>query len=77
MRRLVCAGCGVGEDLDNPKGLIHPMQFVDTSSTFEMPGGSDKTASEDLFIDCRNKIRREFFGIPDGELKEMPMMKAV
>ena len=75
MRRLMCAGCGLAEDLDNPTGTIHTMQFVDLSPTYSTPGGVDQTAQEDLCGRCRSRIRAEFFGIEDSKLLEMPFMK--
>ena len=75
MKRLICAGCGVGEDLNDPTGAIHPMQFVDLSPAYSTPGGVDATVQEDLCGRCRDKLRRDFFGIEDGKLLEMPLMK--
>lgn len=75
MKRLICAGCGFGEDLDDPTGTIHTMQFVDTAPLYATPGGPDKTVEEDLCKRCRDRIRREFFGIEDENLLEMPLMK--
>jgi hypothetical protein len=75
MRRLICAGCGMGEDLNDPTGAIHTMQFVDMTPPFTTPDGGDKTVEEDLCRRCRDKIRRDFFGIEDTKLLEMPLMK--
>jgi len=75
MKRLICAGCGLGEDLNDPTGTIHAMQFVDTAPPYSTPGGPDKTVEEDLCARCRDKVRREFFGIQDAQLLEMPLMK--
>lgn len=75
MRRLICAGCGIGEDLNDPSGIIHTMQLVDLSPTYSTPGGVDKPVQEDLCPRCRDKIRREFFGVQDAELLEMPLMR--
>lgn len=75
MKRLICAGCGMGEDLNDPTGTIHTMQFVDLSPTYSTPNGPDKTVEEDLCNRCRDKVRREFFGIADATLLEMPLMK--
>lgn len=75
MRRLMCAGCGLAEDLDNPTGMIHTMQFVDMSPVYSTQGGVDQTVQEDLCKRCRDKLRRDFFGVEDGRLLEMPLMK--
>jgi hypothetical protein len=74
MKRLICVGCGVGEDLDNPAGDIHAVQLIDLSGTYDTPSGPDKTVQEDLCGSCRNKLRREFFGVVEAELLEMPLM---
>jgi hypothetical protein len=74
MKRLVCIGCGVGEDLNDPDGDIHPVQLVDLSPTYSGTG-PDQTVEEDLCGSCRNKLRREFFGVVEAELLEMPMMQ--
>jgi hypothetical protein len=76
MKRLICAGCGLGENLNDPTGTIHTMQFVDKTPQFSEMGQPDKTVEEDLCTRCRDKIRREFFGIEDAKLLEMPFMKA-
>ena len=75
MKRLICAGCGLGENLDDPTGTIHAMQLVDVTPLYTTPTGVDKTVEEDLCERCRDKLRREFFGIMDAELLEMPFMK--
>lgn len=75
MKRLICAGCGFGEDLNDPNTTIHTMQFVDKSPPYSTPGGTDETVEEDLCVRCRDKIRRDFFGIEDAKLLEMPLMK--
>lgn len=75
MKRLICNGCGVGEDLNNPTGNIHTVQLVDASGTYTVPGGPDSTVEEDLCGACRKKLRFEFFGVVDEELMEMPLMK--
>jgi hypothetical protein len=74
MKRLICIACGAGEDLNNPTGDIHPVQLVDTSPTY-FGEGPDQTVEEDLCGSCRNKLRREFFGVTEAELLEMPMMQ--
>lgn len=74
MKRLMCAGCGLAENLDDPTGTIHPMQFVDLSPAYSTPGGVDSTVQEDLCTRCRERVRREFFGIEDTRLLEMPLM---
>lgn len=76
MKRLICAGCGLGEDLNDPTGNIHTMKFVDATAPFTTPDGVDKTVEEDLCTRCRDKVRREFFGVQDAKLLEMPLMKA-
>ena len=75
MKRLICAGCGLGEDLNDPTGAIHTMQFVDTMDRYSTKDGIDKTVEEDLCKRCRDKLRREFFGVEDAKLLEMPLMK--
>ena len=81
MRRLVCNGCGLAEDLDNPTGTIHLVRLEDLSSPYaelDTPGkgvARDRTVEEDLCKSCRDKLRREFFGVADGELLDMPLMK--
>jgi hypothetical protein len=75
MKRLICIACGVGEDLNNPTGDIHAVQLVDMSPNYTTPDGPDKTVEEDLCRSCRDKLRREFFGVVDAELMEMPMMQ--
>lgn len=80
MRRLVCNGCGLAEDLDNPSGTIHPVQLVDKAPTYaglEQPGASpDQTVEEDLCESCRKKLRRDYFGEVEAELLDMPLMQA-
>lgn len=81
MRRLVCNGCGLAEDLDNPSGTIHPVQLIDKASPYaelENPGkgvAPDKIAEEDLCAACRAKLRRDYFGEVEAELLDMPLMK--
>ena len=75
MKRLVCIGCGAGEDLNNPTGDIHTVQLIDLTPNYTTPAGPDKSVEEDLCCSCRDKLRREFFGVVDAELLEMPMMK--
>jgi hypothetical protein len=78
MRRLVCIGCGVAEDMDNPTGDIHPMKLVDLADTTYAENEAsrpDKAAEEDLCARCRKKLRQQFFGEADGELLDMPLMK--
>jgi hypothetical protein len=75
MRRLICIACGVGEDLNNPLGDIHTVQLVDLTPNYTTPSGPDKSVEEDLCGSCRDKLRREFFGVTDAELLEMPMMQ--
>lgn len=75
MKRLVCVGCGFAEDLNNPSGNIHTMQLVDLSPMYNTPGGPDKVIEEDLCKACREKVRRDFFGVSDIELLDMPLMK--
>lgn len=75
MRRLVCNGCGLAEDLDNPSGDIHPIQIVDKAQTYNIESRPDKPIEEDLCSRCRKKLRSEYFGENDPELLEMPLMK--
>jgi hypothetical protein len=75
MKRLICIACGAGEDLNDPTGDIHPVQLVDLTPTYTPPSGPDKAVEEDLCKSCRDKLRREFFGVVDAELLEMPMMQ--
>jgi hypothetical protein len=75
VKRLVCNGCGLGEDLNNPTGIIHTVQLVELTPTYATSGGPDKTVEEDLCKSCRDKLRRDFFGVIDAELLEMPLMK--
>lgn len=74
MKRLICAGCGYSEDLDEPTGEIRTMQVSDLSDRYGVPGGLEKTVTEDLCKKCRDRLRRDFFGILDGELMGMPLM---
>lgn len=76
MKRLVCIGCGLAEDLNNPTGDIHTVQLVDLTPMWETPSTPDKAVEEDLCGACRKKLRHQFFGEGDGELLEMPLMKA-
>lgn len=77
MKRLVCRGCGLAEDLNNPSGNIHPVQLVDVAPIYDTPGtGPDQVVEEDLCSDCRKAVRRQFFGIEEAELLEMPLMRA-
>ena len=75
MRRLVCNGCGLAEDLDNPTGAIHAVQLKDLAETYNLDSRPDSTVEEDLCKSCRDKMRREFFGVADAELLDMPLMK--
>lgn len=75
MKRLLCAGCGMGEDLNDQTGTIHTIQLVDKTPPYSELGDADRTVEEDLCIRCRDKIRREFFGIEDAKLLEMPLMR--
>jgi hypothetical protein len=77
MRRLMCIGCGFSEDLDDPIGNVHRVRLVDLTPTFDTPKGPDKSVEEDLCKECRDKLRRDFFGAPDPELLEMPLMRHV
>jgi len=77
MKKLVCVGCGLTEDLDNPAPTIHPVQLVDLAPVWSTPAGPDKTVEEDLCPKCRSRLRRDFFGEEDAELLEMPLMKGV
>lgn len=78
MRRLVCNGCGLAEDLDEPTGTIHRVQLIDLENTTYSENESsrpDRPVEEDLCKSCRDKVRREFFGVADGELLDMPLMR--
>lgn len=79
MRRLVCNGCGLAEDLNNPSGTIHPVKLVDMAPTYaglDIDGaGPDKPVEEDLCESCRKKLRRDYFGEVEAELLDMPLMK--
>lgn len=77
MRRLICAGCGAGENLDDPTGNIRTMQFVDTTETWSEVGPPEKPVSEDLCLTCREKIRQEFFNVLGDDPLEIPLMRAV
>jgi hypothetical protein len=77
MKRLVCMGCGAGENLDDPTGDIHSVQLIDLTSPYEDTGGPDRPITEDLCSNCRTLIRRNFFGETESELLDMPLMKAV
>jgi hypothetical protein len=75
MKRLICIGCGVGEDLDNPAGDIHTVRLVDMTPNYTTPSGPDQPVEEDLCGSCRDKLRQEYFGVSDVKLLDMPMMK--
>lgn len=76
MKRVICGGCGVGEDLNDPSGNIHTIQLVDTFPVYDSTGSRpDDVIEEDLCKACRKRIRQEFFGEVDGELLEMPLMR--
>jgi hypothetical protein len=77
MKKIVCVGCGLSEDLENPSGSIHPVQLVDLSPIYDTQEGPDKTVEEDLCKRCRGRLRRDFFGEADAELLDMPLMKGV
>lgn len=77
MKKLVCMGCGAAEDLTNPTGAIHTMQLIDLTPPFQEPIGPDSVVEEDLCARCRERMRRDFFGVEDGKLLEMPLMKGV
>jgi hypothetical protein len=77
MKKLVCVGCGLAEDLDNPSGTIHRVQLVDLAPMWTTPDKPDATVEEDLCPKCRGRLRRDFFGEEDAELLEMPLMKGV
>ena len=75
MRRLICVGCGKGEDLETPTGDIRTMQLVDLTPLYSNTGPPDKPIEEDLCGECITKLRREFFGEPNDELLNMPLMR--
>jgi len=77
MKKIVCVGCGLSEDLENPSGTIHRVQLVDLAPLWKTPDGPDETVEEDLCLKCRGRLRRDFFGEEDAELLEMPLMKGV
>ena len=74
MKRLICIGCGVGEDLENPAGDIRRVQLMDVTDKWSLQG-REEPVEEDLCGSCRGKLRREYFGVSDAELLEMPLMK--
>ena len=76
MRRLICVGCGAGEDLNNPTGDIHTIQLTDLTSPYDDNGPPDPPIQEDLCYDCRTKLRHAYFGESEAELLDMPLMKA-
>lgn len=75
MKRLICVGCGVGEDLDDPTGDIHPMQLVDLKPMYSETGPPEPPVEEDLCGKCRTRLRAEFFGMADPDMLEMPLMR--
>lgn len=75
MRRLVCIGCGVGENLDDPSGDIRTMQLSDLTPLYSDLGQPEKPIEEDLCANCRTKLRQQFFGESEAELLDMPLMK--
>lgn len=77
MKRLICVGCGVGEDLDDPTGDIHPMQLVDLKPMYSETGPPDPPVQEDLCGKCRIDVKVKFFGHPEPDILNMPLMKAV
>lgn len=78
MKKIVCAGCNLTEDLDNPTGAIHRIQMIDLAPRYDTEKAPpDKDVEEDLCESCRKKIRREFFGEAEAELLDMPLMKRV
>lgn len=75
MRKLVCAGCGFTEDLNNQTGAIHTMQLIDLSPLYDTLTRPDAPIEEDLCGKCRDRIRFDFFGIHEPELLGLPFMK--
>ena len=77
MKRLVCNGCGMAENLDEPSGKIHRVQLIDLADTYYDPekDGPDKPVEEDLCTSCRKKLRHDYFGETEAELLDMPLMK--
>lgn len=76
MKRLLCVGCGKGEDLDAPTGDIRTMQLVDLTPLYSATGPPQPPIEEDLCDECITKLRRNFFGEPNDELLNMPLMKS-
>jgi hypothetical protein len=77
MRRLVCVGCNYTEDLNEPTGKIHTIQLVDLHEKYDLKSSPDPVIQEDLCDDCREKLRRDFFGEVDAKLLDMPLMKSI
>lgn len=78
MRKLVCNGCGLTEDLAESSGDIHRVKLIDLADTTyaENPASRpDKPIEEDLCGSCRKKVRSEFFGENEVELLDMPLMR--
>jgi hypothetical protein len=76
MKRVICSGCGIGEDLNDLTGNIHTVQLIDTTPVWDSSGSRpDEVVEEDLCGDCRRRIRQEFFGIMEAELLNMPLMR--
>jgi hypothetical protein len=74
MKRLICVGCGKGEDLNEPTGHIRTMQLVDLTPMYSETGPPDPPIEEDLCGECITKLRRDYFGEPDDGTMEMPLM---
>jgi hypothetical protein len=75
MKRLICIGCGVGEDLEYASGDIRTVQLVDLTPTYCETGPPEKPIQEDLCGSCRSKLRTAFFGESEPELLNMPLMQ--
>lgn len=76
MKRLICVGCGAGEDLEAPTGDIRTMKLIDLTPPYSDTGPPETPIEEDLCYNCRTKLRRDFFGEVQEELLDMPMMKS-
>jgi hypothetical protein len=75
MKRLICVGCGAGEDLNDPTGDIHTVEIRDLTSPYDDNGPPDRPIQEDLCARCRTELRIKYFGESEPELLDMPLMK--
>lgn len=77
MRRLICAGCGAGENLNDPTGDIRTVQIVDLTPQFSEGGRPEAPVSEDLCTSCRVKVKQDFFNVQNEDPMEIPLMRVV